>query len=188
MKKENNLAVYVIVVVVILLTFLLKTADIKLPQAPPPSPQLAVSFSGWQDVVNQEYGYSLKVPHDWSALQIPGEPAYPQRLKVVNVKPEEQMKPHVGIVITALPFKGEDMSQYPDISNLIVDGREPKKLKMAGESAMFFDNMGESREEYSVFIAHKNYVYRFDWTGTHPDVRKQYKDVGLKVLASLQFN
>jgi hypothetical protein len=185
--KKNKLAIIGLAAAVIVLSLWLKKSDISLPQAPPPSPQLAISFTGWQDVVNKEYSYSVKVPHDWSAVQIPGEPAYPQRMKVINVKPEEQQKPHVGIVITALPFKGQDMSQHPDISNLIADGREPKRLQMAGEAAMFFDNMGESGEEYSVFISHKNYVYRFDWTGTHPDVRKQYKDTGLKVLASLQF-
>lgn len=154
---------------------------------PTPPPQLLISFTGWQDVVNQEYGYRLKMPHDWSALQIPGEPAYPQRMKVVNVKPEEQTKPHVGIVITALPFKNQPLENYPAITNFVANGREPRKLTMAGETALFLDNLGESGEEFSVFILHKDYLYRFDWSGTHPDVRKQYKNVGLKILASLQF-
>lgn len=154
---------------------------------PTPSPQLLISFTGWQDVVNKEYGYRLKMPHDWSALQIEGEPAYPQRMKLVNVKPEEQLKPHVGIVITVMPFKNKPLESYPEVSGYVDEGREPRKLTMAGEPAQFFENLGESGEEFSIFILHKDYVYRFDWTGTHPDVRKQYKDVGLKVLASLQF-
>jgi len=154
---------------------------------PTPSPQLAISFTGWQDVVNKEYGYRLKIPHDWNAVQIAGEPAYPQRMKLVNVKPEEQIKPHVGIVITAMPFKNKELEIYPDITALIDEGREPRKLTMAGEQALFFENLGESGEEFSIFILHKNYLYRFDWTGTHPDVRKQYKDVGLKIMASLKF-
>ncbi|OGD55357.1 hypothetical protein A3E73_01415 [Candidatus Beckwithbacteria bacterium RIFCSPHIGHO2_12_FULL_47_17] len=154
---------------------------------PTPPPQLAISFVGWQDVVNKEYGYRLKMPHDWSALQIAGEPAYPQRMKLVNVKPEEQTKPHVGIVITAFPFKNQDLNAFPDIAALIDEGREPRRLTMAGSPAVFVDNLGDSGEEFAVFISHKDYLYRFDWTGTHPDVRKQYQDVGLKIMASLKF-
>ena len=154
---------------------------------PSPSPSPLVSFVGWQEMVNQDYGYRLKIPHDWSALQISGEPAYSQRMKLVNIKPEEQTKPHVGIVITVLPFKDQDMAKYPDIAALIDEGHVPRKLTMAGSPAVFIDNLGDSGEEFAVFIAHKDYLYRFDWTGTHPDVRKQYKDVGLKILASLQF-
>lgn len=174
-------------IVISLVAWLISRADIKLPQAPAPSPQLVLSFTGWQDVVNQEYGYRVKIPHDWSALQISGEPAYPQRIKLVNVKPEEQTKPHVGIVITASPFKNQDLSTHPDITALIDEGHVPRKLTMAGSPAVLIDNLGDSGEEYSVFIVHKDYLYRFDWTGTHPDVRKQYKDTGLKILASLQF-
>ena len=116
-----------------------------------------------------------------------GEPAYPQRMKLINVKPEEQRKPHVGIVITAMPFKKQPLENYPEITNFVADGREPRRLSMAGETALFLDNLGESGEEFAVFILHQDRVYRFDWTGTHPDVRKQYKDVGLKILASLKF-
>src|SRR3989344_9170244 len=154
---------------------------------PTPPPQLAISFVGWQDVVNKEYGYRLKMPHDWSALQIAGEPAYPQRMKLVNVKPEEQTKPHVGIVISAWPYKNHDFNTHPEIIALTEEGHVARKLTMAGSPAVFVDNLGESGEEFSVFISHKDYLYRFDWTGTHPDVRKQYKDVGLKIFASLQF-
>lgn len=174
-------------IVISLVAWLISRADIKLPQAPAPSPQLVLSFTGWQDVVNREYGYRVKIPHDWSALQISGEPAYPQRMKLINVKPEEQTKPHVGIVITVMPFKNESPTNYSEVKNFIDEGREPRKLTIAGSPAVLIDNLGDSGEEYSVFIAHKDYLYRFDWAGTHPDVRKQYKDVGLKVLASLQF-
>ena len=177
-----------LVIVLIILSLLIGRGPKLLSDlTPTPSPQLVISFTGWQDVVNKEYGYRLKMPHDWSALQIPGEPAYPQRMKVVNVKPEEQTKPHVGIVITVLPFKGQDLITHPDITALTDAGHVARKLTMAGEQALFFDSLGDSGEEFSVFISHKDYLYRFDWNGTHPDVRKQYKDVGLKILASLQF-
>jgi len=180
-------AIFGIAAIISLAGWLISRADIKLPQASRPSPQLAISFTGWQDAVNKEYGYSLKMPHDWSRLQMEGEPAYPQRMKLINVKPEEQRKPHVGIVITAMPFKKQPLENYPEITNFVADGREPRKLSMAGETALFLDNLGESGEEFAVFILHQDRVYRFDWTGTHPDVRKQYKDVGLKILASLKF-
>lgn len=167
---------------------LLSRAEIKLPQAPPPSPPaLRDTLIGWQEVTNDKFGYRVKMPHDWNQLQLPGEPAYPQRLKLINVKPEEQTKPHVGIVITARVHKNQPLENYPEVQSLVADGREPRQLKMAGEKALFFDKLGESGEEFSVFIAHKDQVYRFDWSGTHPDVRQQYKDVGLKILASLQF-
>lgn len=169
-------------------TLLISRWEVKLPQAPAPSPQLKIAFTGWQDVVNEKYGYSFKMPHDWNKLQMEGEPAYPQRLKVVNVKPEEQQKPHVGIIITVMPFKNQPLEDYPEIKNFVAGGREPRKLKLAGEPALFLDNLGESGEEFCVFILHKDRVYRFDWTGTHPDVRKQYKDNGLKILASFKFD
>lgn len=165
----------------------LNRIEIKLPQAPPPSPPpLRDTLVGWQDVVNEAYDYKVKMPHDWNQLRMDGEPAYPRRVKLVNIKPEEQIKPHVGIIITVTVFDQELMI-FPEIIALIEDGREPRELKMAGETALFFDKLGESGEEYSVFIGHKNKVYRFDWTGTHPDVRNQYKNTGLKILASLQF-
>ena len=176
-----------LILVIGLAALLISRSEIKLPQAPPPSPQLKIALTGWQEVVNEKYGYRLKMPHDWSKLQLEGEPAYPQRMKIVNVKPEEETKPHVGIVITVMPFKNQPLEKYPEVTGFVDEGREPRKLTMAGEPALFLDNLGESGEEFTVFLAHKNYVYRFDWSGTHPDVRKQYKDVGLKILASLQF-
>ena len=176
-----------VIIALALISFLVKKVDFKLPQALPPSPQLALSFTGWQDVVNREYGYSLKMPHDWSQLQMEGEPAYPQRLQVVNVKPEEQQKPHVGIIVTVTVLNHQTLSELPEITELIDAGHEPRQLTIAGSPAMFIDGLGESGEEFSVFITHQDYVYRLDWFGTHPDVRKQYKEVGLKILASLQF-
>lgn len=180
-------AIFGIVVVISFVSLLISRADIKIPQAARPSPQLTISFAGWQDAVNEKYRYRLKMPHDWSLLQMEGEPAYPQRMKLVNVKPEEQTKPHVGIVITVTPLKVKELKDQPEIAALVAEGREPRQLTMAGSPAMFIDSLGDLGEEFSVFITHKEYLYRFDWTGTHPDVRKQYKDVGLKVLASLQF-
>ncbi|MDZ4229121.1 MAG: hypothetical protein U1C50_02600, partial [Patescibacteria group bacterium] len=79
------------------------------------------------------------------------------------------------------------LNNRPEITDLTDEGHVARKLTMAGSPAVLIDNLGDSGEEFSVFIAHKDYLYRFDWTGTHPDVRKQYKDVGLKVIASLEF-
>lgn len=182
MKRYFGLAV-----IIALAAWLFSRAEIKLPQAPLPPPQLKLTFTGWQDAVSEKYGYRLKMPHDWSVVQIDGEPAYPQRMKLINVKPEDQRKPHVGIVVTVFDLGKNPPEEHGEIKALSDEGREPKRLTAAGEPAMFFDNLGDSGEEFSLFVPHKNYLYRFDWTGTHPDVRKQYKDTGLKVLASLQF-
>lgn len=176
-----------LIAAVALAAWLFSRAEIKLPQAPLPSPELKLTFTGWQDAVNKDYGYRLKMPHDWSLVQIAGEPAYPRRMKLINVKPEDQRKPHVGIIVTVTKFKDRKLDEFPEVVALTEEGHEPRRLTMAGSEALFVDSLGESGEEFAVFIAHKDYVYRFDWTGTHPDVRQQYKDVGLKILASLQF-
>lgn len=176
-----------LIVAIALVAWLVSRVNIKIPQAPPPSPQLRLDFSGWQDAVNQDYGYRLKMPHDWSLVQMAGEPVYPRRMKLINVKPEEQRKPHVGIIVTVFDLKTKRIEDHEQIKALTDEDREPKRLTMAGEATLFFDNLGDLGEEFSVFVPHKDYLYRFDWTGTHPDVRKQYKDTGLKIMASLKF-
>lgn len=166
----------------------IKNWEIKLPQALPPSPRpLRDSLIGWQEVANQEYGYKLKIPHDWSAVRLAGEPAYPRRLQVINVKPDELAKPHVGIMVTVYPWKEKPTADWPEIIELADQGKEARKLTLAGAEALFFDNLGESGEEFSIFIHRQSQLYRFDWSGTHPDVRRQYQDVGLKIIASLEF-
>jgi len=170
-----------------LAAWLISRVEIKLPQAPLPSPQIRVALTGWQDFNNETYHYNVKIPHDWSAVRLEGEPAYPQRVKLINVQPEEQTKPHVGIIITVNPgYKGK-LKDFDQLVQLTNDGREGRELTVAGSKALFFDNLGESGEEWAVFLLHDNNVYQFNWTGTHPDVRKQFKDIGLKIMASLEF-
>ena len=149
--------------------------------SPSPSP---IRYLGWPEYRNDTYHYKLKYPYDW--LLTPA--SSPDLVTFVNLKDENYaQKPHLTFTIKADNFTDQDLLKYPEINQLIVTGREPRKLTVSKSPALFFGSLGETGELSLTFVLHRNNVFRFGWEQTEIGLVVPHKDKMLQMIASFEF-
>lgn len=151
--------------------------------SPSPSP---IRYLGWPEYRNDVYHYKLKYPYDWLLLNQDKLSAEP--VAWVNVKDANYgERPYVTFTIKAENFTGSDLVKFPEISQLIMAGREPRKLTVAKSPALFFGGLGETGELSLTFVLHRNNVFRFGWDQTQIGLVAPHKDKMLQMIASFEF-
>lgn len=149
--------------------------------SPSPSP---IRYLGWPEYRNDTYHYKLKYPYDW--LLTPS--SSPDLVTLVNLKTENYAeKPHLTFTIKAENFSEPDLTKYPEISQLMASGREPRKLTISKSPALFFGNLGPTAELSLTFIQHRNSVIRLGWEETEVGLIRPQKDTMLQIIASFEF-
>lgn len=151
--------------------------------SPSPSP---IRYLGWPEYRNDTYHYKLKYPYDWLLLN--QVQLSPELVTWVNLKTENyQEKPHVTFSIKAENFTGAELTDYPEIKQLLSSGREPRKLTVSQSPALFFGGLGETGELALTFILHRNNVFRLGWDQTQIGLITPHKDKMLQMIASFEF-
>ena len=176
----------------IILLISLKLASLKpSPQPknqPSPSPTASASdYTGWKEYNNQKYHYIIKYPHDWYFHQTGFNPPPPTVIHLANVSEEKTSSPHVSVEVFVDQKQGRTLDNYQEIQNLISQGFVARELKVSGAKALLIDNLGNTGDQANLYIDHGDYIYRLGWNGTHPDVKSQFKDTCLKIIASIKF-
>lgn len=151
--------------------------------SPSPSP---IRYLGWPEYRNDIYHYKLKYPYDWLLLN--QDNLAQESVVWVNLKDADYAeKPHVTFTIKADDFTGQDLTKYPEISQLMASGREPRKLTVSRSPALFFGSLGETGELALTFILHRNHVFRLGWDQTQIGLIAPHKDKMLQMIASFEF-
>jgi len=179
-----------LIVIILLISLRLATLHPQLPQhlqpSPSPSPQ-GPDYIGWKEYINQDYHYQVKYPFNWYFHESGFNPPPPTTVRISN-QPEEKIdQPHVWVEIFADPKQGRTLDNYEEIHSLTNQGHIAQKLTVDKSPALLIDNIGLDGDHASLYIDHGDYIYRLTWFGSRPDIRGQFKDKCLAIMASISF-
>lgn len=185
--KKTLIYLTVIILIVIIPSFfggMFKLAREKKDASnPSPSPS-PIRYLGWPEYRNDTYHYKLKYPYDWLLIPVSSF----ELVSFTDVKAENYTeKPHVTFTIKADSFFNSDLTQYPEIKDLMSSGREPRKLTVSKSPALFFGGLGETGELSLTFILHRNNIFRLGWEQTEIGLVVPHKDKMLQMIASFEF-
>lgn len=162
---------------------LMKQNKIAANPSPSPSP---IRYLGWPEYLNETYRYKLKYPYDWTILQ--SESNFPDSVAFINIKlTEYPQKPHLTLNLKTEPFSGQNLTNYPEIQELIAIGHAPRQLTISKSPAVFIDNLGKTGEVANTYILHKEHVFRFSWEETEIGLIRPHEDTLLQIIASFEF-
>jgi len=187
----KTIAKYALLVAAILLISLrLATLKPEPPERlkPPPSPSpQGPDYIGWKEFKNETYGYMIKHPHDWYFHQADLNPPPPTTILLSNKPEEKKSQPHVYVEIFVDQRLGRTLDNYEEIQDLVSQGHVARPLKVYDSPAVLIDNLGQDGNLTTMYVEHGDYIYRLGWNGTRSDVRGQFKNKSLAIMASLTF-
>ena len=186
----KTIAKYALLVAAILLVSL-RLATLK-PTPPPhlrpsPTPTPMVSYIGWKEFKNPTYNYMIKHPHDWYFHETGLNPPPPTTILLSNKPEEKKSQPHVSVEIFTDKANGRTLDTYEEIVDLVSQGHIARPLKVSNSPAVLIDHLGDSGKLANMYVERGDYIYRLSWDGTHPDVRYQFKNKSLAIMASFTF-
>jgi len=126
----------------------------------PRSPTLATAddLSDWQEYLNDRYHYKIKYPKDWHFVKEGYSPPPPTTLVFSSIDN------HISIEISVDQSLGRTLGNYEEIASLKSQYYQETKIIVGAEPAVRLSVPDpNSSEPISVYIQHKNYIYRIGW-------------------------
>lgn len=149
----------------------------------------ADEFAGWQEYNNEKYHYKIKYPADWYFIKEGYSPPPPASIKLSSIS---DPYPSVGIDYMSVGIDvdkalGRTLDNYEEIASLKSQYYQETKLSVGNEpAAKIAVPDPNSSEPISVYIQHKNYIYRIVW-GDNTDQFVQNRKLFEKILQSFAF-
>lgn len=200
MKQEQKGVIPVIVVVVLAVlalgggtAYYVGPMKQRQKEAPPkfgkPTLSLANEYIDWQEYSNDRYGYKIKYPSDWYFIKEGYSPPPPTTIKLSSIKNPypSASDEHLSIEISVDQALGRTLDNYEEIANLKSQYYQETRFTVDGESAARINVPDpNSSEPISVYIQHKDYIYRIVWSD-NTDEFIQNRKLFEKILLSFTF-
>lgn len=153
------------------------------------TPTTTDELSDWQEYLNDRYHYKVKYPKDWYFIKEGYSPPPPTTVVFSSIKdpyPSVSAE-HMSIEISVDQSSGRTLDNYEEIASLKSQYYQETRLTVGGEPAIKLSVPDpNSAEPISVYIQHKNYIYRIVW-GDSTDEFVQNRKLFEKILQTFTF-
>ncbi len=153
-----------------------------------PTPVIDV-FTGWQEYNNDKYGYKIKYPPDWYFIKEGYSPPPPTSIKLSNINNPYPAAgfDYLSVGIDVDKALGRTLDNYEEILSLKSQYYQEIRLTVGGEpAAKIAVPDPNSAEPISVYIQHKDNIYRITWND-NTDGFVQNRKLFEKILQSFTF-
>lgn len=155
-----------------------------------PSPTLADNeLTAWQEYNNERYYYKVKYPADWYFIKEGYSPPPPTSIKLSSISdpyPSANVE-YLSLQIDVDKALGKTLDNYEEIISLKSQYYQETRLTVGGEPAVKIAVPDpNSSEPVSVYIQHKDYIYRIVW-GDNTDEFVQNRKLFEKILQTFTF-
>lgn len=151
--------------------------------------EIPSGFAGWQEHNNEKYHYKIKYPGDWYFVKEGYSPPPPTAIKLSSISdpyPSASVE-HLSVGIDVDKALGRTLDNYEEIISLKSQYYQETRLTIGGEpAAKIAVPDPNSTEPVSVYIQHKDYIYRIVWDD-NTDQFIQNRKLLEKILQSFIF-
>lgn len=154
------------------------------------TPVTVEELFGWQEYLNDRYHYKIKYPGDWYFIKEGYSPPPPTAIKLSSISdpyPSADVD-YLSVEIDVDKALGRTLDNYEEIVNLKSQYYQDTRLTVGGAPAakIAVPDLNSS-EPISVYILHKDYIYRIVWSD-NTDNFVQDRKLFEKILQSFSFN
>lgn len=146
-------------------------------------------LADWQKYNNEKYHYKVKYPADWYFIKEGYSPPPPASIKLFNIS---NPYPSAGVEYLSVGIGidqalGRTLDNYEEIASLKSQYYQLDRLTIGSETAVKLSVPDpNSSEPISVYIQHKDYIYRIVWSD-NTDKFVENRKLFEKVLQSFTF-